>query len=84
VTSTKDVLDGLCETRLKSTLEIERGLFKKQSSRSTPIWSERTLFQAGLLALQSMPKMTCFFTHRGIDSKIDSKRDGIDTRDGMQ
>ena len=84
MTSTKDVLDGLWESRLRFTFEIERPSFKKQNSRSVPFLSARKLFHAGFLALQSMPKKARFLTPDGIKSKIDSRCKGIDARDGLQ
>jgi hypothetical protein len=53
-----------------STFEIESAWIIKQYSNSTPFLSIQTLFQAGFLALLSMPMMAVLLTAGGIQSKI--------------
>jgi hypothetical protein len=53
-----------------STFEIESAWIIKQYSKSTPFLSVQALFQAGILALLSMPMMAVLLTAGGIQSKI--------------
>ena len=65
-------------------LEMDKALFRKQCSRFAPLLSRRMLFQAGLLELQSIPKIAPFFTEEGMQSKKDSRWAEIEGREGLQ
>ena len=73
MTFTNEVLEGLCGRRSKDMLEMDKALFRRQCSRFEPLLSRQMLFQAGLLELQSMPKVAPFFTEEGIQSKKGSR-----------